>query len=123
MLGENKPQVVYASSLDLEMEREGSCRELKSRLQVVGTSRRHFDPHVARHRQPLKLQGLPTRPLLGPLLGCFFTDVYRFLRLYWETSTIKNYHSQDSRALWEWKNRVLLKEYYIFNVVIPLEVE
>ena len=25
-----------------------------------------------------------------------FTDFYRFFRLYWETSTIKNYHSQDS---------------------------
>jgi hypothetical protein len=24
---------------------------------------------------------------------------------------------------WEWKNRVLLEEYYIFDVVIPLEVE
>ncbi len=32
----------------------------------------------------------------------------------------------DSRSLqtpWEWKNRVLLEEYYIFNVAIPLEVE
>ena len=27
------------------------------------------------------------------------------------------------QTLWEWKNRVLLEEYYIFNVVIPLEVE
>ena len=24
-------------------------------------------------------------------------------------------------TLWEWKNRVLLEEYYIFNVAIPLE--
>ena len=32
----------------------------------------------------------------------------------------------DSRSLytlWEWENRVLLEEYYIFNVAIPLEVE
>ncbi len=27
------------------------------------------------------------------------------------------------RTLWEWKNRVLLEEYYTFDVVIPLEVE
>ena len=27
------------------------------------------------------------------------------------------------QPLWEWKNRVLLEEYYIFNVAIPLEVE
>ncbi len=29
--------------------------------------------------------------------------------------------SRRLQALWEWKNRVLLEEYYIFNVVIPLE--
>ena len=32
----------------------------------------------------------------------------------------------DSRSLqtpWEWKNRVLLEEHYIFDVAIPLEVE
>jgi len=32
----------------------------------------------------------------------------------------------DSRSLrtpWEWKNRVLLEEYYVFNVAIPLEAE
>ena len=27
------------------------------------------------------------------------------------------------RTLWEWKNRVLLEEYYTFDVAIPLEVE
>ncbi len=27
------------------------------------------------------------------------------------------------QTLWEWENRVLLEEYYVFNVVIPLEVE
>jgi hypothetical protein len=26
------------------------------------------------------------------------------------------------QTLWEWKNRVLLEEYYIFNAAIPLEV-
>ena len=26
-------------------------------------------------------------------------------------------------TLWEWEKRVLLEEYYIFDVAIPLEVE
>jgi hypothetical protein len=31
--------------------------------------------------------------------------------------------SRSLQTLWEQKNRVLLEEYYIFKVVIPLEVE
>ncbi len=31
--------------------------------------------------------------------------------------------SRRLQTLWEWKDRVLLEAYYIFNVVIPLEVE
>ena len=31
--------------------------------------------------------------------------------------------SRSLRTLWECKNRVLLEEYYIFNVAIPLEVD
>ena len=31
--------------------------------------------------------------------------------------------SRSLRTLWEWKNRVLLEEYHIFDVAIPLEVE
>ena len=31
--------------------------------------------------------------------------------------------SRGLQTLWEWKNRVLLEEYYIFNAVIPPEVE
>ncbi len=31
--------------------------------------------------------------------------------------------SRGLRTLWEWKNRVLLEEDYIFNVAIPPEVE
>ena len=37
---------------------------------------------------------------------------------------VRSKHALDSRSLetlWEWKNRVLLEEYYIFNVAIPLE--
>ena len=31
--------------------------------------------------------------------------------------------SRSLQTLWEWKNRVLLEEYYIFNVAIPLECQ
>jgi len=31
--------------------------------------------------------------------------------------------SRSLQTLWEWKNRFLLEEHYIFNVAIPLEVE
>ncbi len=31
--------------------------------------------------------------------------------------------SRGLQALWEWKNRIILEEFYIFNVVIPLEAE
>jgi hypothetical protein len=31
--------------------------------------------------------------------------------------------SRRLQTLWEWKNRVLLAEYYIFNVAIPLAQE
>jgi len=31
--------------------------------------------------------------------------------------------STSLQTLWEWKNRVLLEEYYISDEVIPLEVE
>ncbi len=38
-----------------------------------------------------------TRPSLGPLLGRFVTEFYRFFGLYWETSTINNLTPEDSR--------------------------
>ncbi len=31
--------------------------------------------------------------------------------------------SRGLQTLWVWKNRVLLEEYYILNVAIPLELE
>ena len=36
------------------------------------------------------------RPLLA-LARLIFPDFYRFFGLSWETSTLKNYHSEDSR--------------------------
>ncbi len=55
-----------------------------------------------------------------------FTDFYRFLPIFPTFLGDFNPGEVDSRSLqtlWEWKNRVLLEEYYIFNVAIPLEVE
>ena len=55
-----------------------------------------------------------------------FPDCYR---LFWIFQTLlgdftpDRLDSRSLQTLWELKNRVLLEEYYIFNVVIPLEVE
>ena len=37
--------------------------------------------------------------------------------------TLQKLPSRGLQTLWEWKNRVLLEEDYIFNVAIPLEVQ
>ena len=55
-----------------------------------------------------------SRPLLSPLHYRFlpnFTDVYRSFGLSWETSAIKNDHSQDSRDSGN-ITRIVLREYY-----------
>ena len=55
-----------------------------------------------------------------------FLIFYRFFlifRTFLGDSTPDRLNSRSLETLWEWKNRVLLEEYYIFNVAIPLEVE
>ncbi len=55
-----------------------------------------------------------------------FTDFYRFVpifRTFLGDFNPQKLPSRRLQTLWEWKNRVLLEEYYIFNVAIPLEVE
>ncbi len=65
------------------------------------------------------------KPIRGPyreLIGRF----PRFLPIFQTFLGDFNLQKLPSRrlqTLWEWKNRVLLEEYSIFNVVIPLEVE
>ncbi len=64
--------------------------------------------------------------LLGPTGGLQFPDFYRFLPIFLTFLGDFNLQKLPSRrlqTLWEWKNRVLLEEYYVFNVAIPLEVE
>ena len=71
---------------------------------------------------PLQSRALP---LLGRFLP-IFTDVYRFLQIFRTFLGDFNPQKLPSRGLqtlWEWKNRVLLEEDYIFNVAIPLEVQ
>ena len=41
----------------------------------------------------------------------------------YENVTPGELDSRSLQTLWEWKNRVLLEEHHIFNVVIPPEVE
>ena len=48
-----------------------------------------------------------------------FTDFSDFLGDF----TPDRLDSRSLETLWDWKNRVLLEEYYIFNVAIPLQVE
>ena len=58
--------------------------------------------------------------------GLQFPDVYRFLpifRTFLGDFAPDRLDSRSLQTLLEWKNRVLLEERYIFNVVIPLEVE
>ena len=63
---------------------------------------------------------------LAPTRGLQFPDLYRLLpifRTFLGHFTPDGLDSRSLETLWEWKNRVLLEEYYIFNVAIPLEVE
>ncbi len=65
------------------------------------------------------------RPLLGPLIGCFFTVFlpFFFLLTFLGDFNLQKLPSRRLLTLWGWKNRVLLEEYYTFNVAISLEVE
>ena len=73
-------------------------------------------------------QGSPWPPPRWPplLLGVSLVIRYRLLpifRTFLGDFTPDRLDSRSLQTLWEWKNRVLLEEYYIFNVAIPLEVE
>ncbi len=62
------------------------------------------------------------KPLIGPLMGRCFHDFQIFLTFLGDFNPQK-LPSRGLQTLWELKNRVLLEEYSIFNVVNPLEVE
>ncbi len=52
-----------------------------------------------------------------------FTDFSPIFRTFLGDFSPDRLDPRSLQTLWEWKNRVLLEEYYIFNVVIPLEAE
>ena len=63
---------------------------------------------------------LPTKGITMISFPLFFLPIFRTFLGDFNTQKLP---SRGLQTLWEWKNRVLLEEYYIFNVVIPLEVE
>ena len=52
-----------------------------------------------------------------------FSRFFPILQTFLGDFTPDGLDSRSLQSLWEWENRVLLEEYYIFDVVIPLEVE
>ncbi len=64
--------------------------------------------HALSLQRDLYRELIPISPIFRTFLGDFTPD-----RL----------DSRSLEPLWEWKNRVLLEEYYFLNVVIPPEVE
>ncbi len=88
-------------------------------LQIAEYQRLFVAPSQELCQLPLRATPLPT---VLPI----FTEFYRFLPIFQTFLGDFNPQKLQSRGLqtlWEWKNRVLLEEYYIFNEVIPLEVE
>ena len=61
---------------------------------------------AAREKSRPLAEGL-TRPLARALTRPTFADVYRSFGLSWETSSLKNYHPEDSKRSAERKSAVL----------------
>ncbi len=71
---------------------------------------------------------LQLEPRFQALVADLHTIVRRpifpdFFRTFLGDFTPDRLDSRSLETLWEWKNRVILEEYYIFNVAIPPEVE
>ena len=75
-------------------------------------------PPVGAHGEPYRTvpPGVPGSPPLnlGSNRWSFVTDFYRFFGLSWETSTIKNYHSEDSRGFL-WRSNLKKNEVVVVN--------
>ena len=68
----------------------------------------------------------PLKSRTPALPRTIFTDFYRILTIcltFLGDFNPQKLPSRGLQTLWEWKNRVLLEEDYIFNVAIPLEVQ
>ncbi len=60
--------------------------------------------------------------LTRPLTSSIFTDFYRDVRTFLGDFAPDGLDSRSLQTLWEWENRVLLGEYYIFNVLVVVVV-
>ena len=85
----------------------------------------HGEQDYASHRSPRALRTLVAqsalaRPLLGPVLGRFL-PILPIFRTFLGDFNPQKLPSRRLQTPWEQKNRVLLEEYYIFSVAIPLE--
>ena len=97
-------------------EQVGESENPKDELLKLSTLSRRLPGRLPR-RLPGTFQG-PSRELIGrfsPMFPMFLTFLGDF--------TPGELDSRRLQTLSESKNRVLLEEYYIFNVVIPPEVE
>ena len=77
------------------------------------------------YSEKMKL-GVASTSLLNEILPIprpTFTDLLPIVRTFLGDYAPDRLDSRSLETLREWKNRVLLEEYYIFNVAIPLEVE
>ena len=71
-------------------------------------------------------RSLQLRRSSGPSreLTCRFSSIcFPMFRTFLGDFNLQKLPSRSLQTLWEWKNRVVLEEYYIFNVAIPLGVE
>ncbi len=91
---------------------------------------RHDDAEPTAHAPGSSITRLhtPFRGLIlirGHLIANFpiFHRFFLMFRTFLGDFTPDRLDSRSLRTLWEWKNRVLLEEYHIFYVAIPLEVE
>ncbi len=74
-----------------------------------------MDGIASRNKTRRALAAALPGPSISRLLPIFLTFLGDF--------TPDRLDSRSLQAPWEWENRVLLEEYYIFNVANPPEVE
>ena len=78
---------------------------------------------LERYEDALEQSGWDDCDLFRLLIICFCFQKQAFFRLPRETSTLNNYHSEDSRDSGSGKIEFSLKSTTFFTLVTPLEVE
>ncbi len=123
------PYMTLESQWILEMAARGGRRGLASGAWNPHRGRCHRGlacadewqaPPRSRH---MRRCGPGLRAILRTINRPFFPRFFRNFRTFLGDFNPQQLPSRGLQTLWEWKNRVLLETYYIFNVVIPLEVE